>query len=220
MSNNKFIPKKRKFENVSEEKTLNYNTKYRNGIEKHVFVVDQVHQVEYVFHGHHERFLNHIQELKPAAIVGCMYMFSESSILDHLAEMKLPLHVLVDASSKNWASAKLVKSSADAKPAKMNKKRYGAIKIRKAYDALTPYTTKCTAIQTLGVTKSKALMHHKFLVFLNKDGEPFALWNGSINFTHNSILNLENSTFTQDVTIANLFYNEWKQLCVHAKNLH
>lgn len=68
--------------------------------------------------------------------------------------------------------------------------------------------------------KSKPLMHHKFLIFLNKDLEPYAVWTGSYNFTNNANNSLDNVIYTTDKEIVNAYIEEFEQFLFLSEKLN
>lgn len=64
--------------------------------------------------------------------------------------------------------------------------------------------------------KSKALMHNKFLVFLDASGRPYAVWTGSFNFSGNASRSLENAVYIDDAAIAQAYHQAWSSVCSYA----
>ena len=67
--------------------------------------------------------------------------------------------------------------------------------------------------------RSNARMHHKFVLFANKEKpddvnfQPFnLLWTGSYNFTGNATKSLENGLFIQSPEIIKAYQIEWRQI--------
>lgn len=76
-------------------------------------------------------------------------------------------------------------------------------------------------IRTMGEGRGrfKSLMHHKFLIGLDKDRTPIWVMNGSFNVTESAITNLENIMIFDDPEIANTFFEEFKRLHRISKTL-
>ena len=67
-------------------------------------------------------------------------------------------------------------------------------------------------------------LHHKFLVFGNYNTEtesinPYGVWTGSLNLTHNSEQSLENGMFILDSKLANAFSKEFTQIYAMSEGL-
>lgn len=69
-------------------------------------------------------------------------------------------------------------------------------------------------INTLGAGRGRArsLMHHKFLVGLNKDKECIWVSNGSFNMTSSATKNIENCMIFDDPAVASVFKDEFLRL--------
>ena len=72
------------------------------------------------------------------------------------------------------------------------------------------------AIRVVGEGRGwhKSLMHHKFLIGLDKDGKAVWVSNGSFNMTESATTNLENLMIMEDPDVASTFLEEFKR--VHA----
>ena len=57
-----------------------------------------------------------------------------------------------------------------------------------------------------------ALMHHKFLVRLDKEGKPTAVWTGSFNLTAGAEGNIENGMEIHDPKVAQAFLEEFSRV--------
>lgn len=69
-------------------------------------------------------------------------------------------------------------------------------------------------IRCFGFAKAshKPLMHHKFLIFLDKDLQPYGVWTGSYNFTNNANNSLDNGLFISDSKIIEGYIEEFEQI--------
>ena len=63
----------------------------------------------------------------------------------------------------------------------------------------------------------RSRLHHKFLVLLDADDDPYAVWTSSSNFAENSSRCLENAVFIEDATIARAYAAEFTQLLIAAR---
>ena len=81
-----------------------------------------------------------------------------------------------------------------------------------------------------GVNTDKKLawsrLHHKFLLFGRYDNQaetiqqPYAVWTGSLNFTHNSNNSLENGVYMTDPVIVNSYTREFTQILALSEPLN
>lgn len=67
-------------------------------------------------------------------------------------------------------------------------------------------------ILRLPSAKSRAIMHNKFLVFLDARGKSYAVWTGSFNFSGNASRSLENAVYISDPVIANSYHEAWESM--------
>lgn len=76
-------------------------------------------------------------------------------------------------------------------------------------------------IRTMGEGRGrfKSLMHHKFLIGLDRQRVPLWVMNGSFNVTESAVTNLENVMIFDDPEIAATFFGEFKRLHKIAKPL-
>jgi len=62
-------------------------------------------------------------------------------------------------------------------------------------------------------------MHHKFLVFADKSGVPYAVWTGSFNITLNGTHSLENAVYIESQEVARAYIKEWAHVLIMSDNL-
>lgn len=70
-------------------------------------------------------------------------------------------------------------------------------------------------------------MHNKFLLFCKikrnddcyNDLEPYGVWTGSLNLTHNSVNSLENGLYITDERIVKAYTNEWGNIMAISEQL-
>lgn len=135
-----------------------------------------------------------------ACIVGCVAWITNTTILSQLSKKRV--NIIIDAS-------------------------YNYIK---EYDSLIPITglsavpPAISAISCLGITPDRKsqvtpFMHHKFLVFMDSQLKPYAVWTGSFNLTNNASRSLENATLLCGEGVAKEYYDEWAKLIKFAKPL-
>jgi hypothetical protein len=69
-------------------------------------------------------------------------------------------------------------------------------------------------IRCFGFAKAshKPLMHHKFLIFMDKNLQPYGVWTGSYNFTNNANNSLDNGLFISDSKIIEGYSEEFEQI--------
>jgi phosphatidylserine/phosphatidylglycerophosphate/cardiolipin synthase-like enzyme len=98
--------------------------------------------------------------------------------------------------------------------AESNKRKYR--KLSCFNDAVSPIQT----INSGGSSKwQRALMHHKFLVYLDVNQDAIAVSTGSANLTASSVRHLENCMFIEDRAVARIFLNEFLRLYAISKPL-
>lgn len=119
-------------------------------------------------------------------IVGCVAWLTSQTVLSQLARKKVSL--IIDASCYP----------------------------NKSYDSLTSFSSY-PPIASIGSTAEQKgeivpLMHHKFLVFIDKNLRPYSVWTGSFNMTNNASRSLENATLICGDGIAQEYYDEWARL--------
>lgn len=84
-------------------------------------------------------------------------------------------------------------------------------------------------VRALGGSNGNALMHSKYLVFLDRGEElapggygvhrwsPIATWTGSFNFTKNASCNQENAQFIVDVALAKGYFYDFANSFIHSR---
>jgi len=70
------------------------------------------------------------------------------------------------------------------------------------------YAIRCCGMVSL-IYKFKPLMHHKFLIMLNKKFKPIGVWTGSYNFTNNGNNSFENAIYITDKKIIGHYIDEF-----------
>jgi len=133
------------------------------------------------------------------AVVGCVAWLTNPNILTSLATV--PVSIVVQNQSFLAPNIKCTRHD-----------------VRRAYAQFTPYDTY-DAVRLHGTRAKgiKPLMHHKFLVFLNPDKEPIAVWTGSFNLTTNSTRSCENAVLLNDPVIVLEYYKEWQRVYAESK---
>ena len=63
-------------------------------------------------------------------------------------------------------------------------------------------------------------MHHKFLIFLDKNMNLQGVWTGSYNFTNNANNSLDNGLFITDENITKGYVEEFEQLLFMSEKLN
>lgn len=129
-------------------------------------------------------------------VMGCSAWFTNSLIIDCMANQLKGCCVIV-------TKDKLLR-------AKTTKAKYRKLPIYK----------DC-AIRVIGSGSgyNKSLMHHKFLIGLNKDGEPLWVSNGSFNMTQSATRHLENCMIVKDPDVAQIYLDEFLSLYKISKAL-
>lgn len=82
------------------------------------------------------------------------------------------------------------------------------------YKKLKKLTTADSPINVIGCGSgyNKSLLHHKFLVGMNKKKEAIWVSNGSFNLTKSAVRHLENCMIIEDKDVATLFKKEFLRL--------
>lgn len=82
------------------------------------------------------------------------------------------------------------------------------------YRKLPKLPLATSAVNTIGAGRgyTKSLMHHKFLVGLDKDKKPFWVSTGSFNLTKSAVNHIENLLIIEDRSVASLFKDEFMRL--------
>ena len=77
-------------------------------------------------------------------------------------------------------------------------------------------------VRCFGFAKSyhKPLMHHKFLIFLDKNLKPYGVWTGSYNLTNNANKSLDNGLFITDEKVINGYIEEFEQILFLSEKLN
>jgi phosphatidylserine/phosphatidylglycerophosphate/cardiolipin synthase-like enzyme len=70
-----------------------------------------------------------------------------------------------------------------------------------------------------GRGRSASVMHHKFLVGMNRDQKPIWVSTGSFNLTESACTNIENLMIIENKEVATVFLNEFQRLYPIAKKL-
>lgn len=166
-------------------------------------------------------FIQCLHRLQPNAICGAMYHLSSKTILQALKDSKIPCHFIIQKQTNVWTRNNNLNRR--KKNSKTSWKTIKADQVREYYDSLIPITQYgSSAVTCLGSCEkdNQSLLHHKFVIFMrycpgnneNSQLEPFAVWNGSFNFSSNAEKSLENAMILEDECISQEFYKEWIQL--------
>jgi phosphatidylserine/phosphatidylglycerophosphate/cardiolipin synthase-like enzyme len=157
-----------------------------------------------------ESFLAALEELQPAALVGCQFFFSDSAVIEYLKRKRIPVSIIVQK-QKLWKCRSY-----------NPRKRYqaqNAMQLRTGYDALTPLPGESAAVRCYGPmysTRSKRptpILHHKVFIFLDALNQPFALFTGSYNFSNWACKNEENALLIKSPTSTlRAYVAEWQRL--------
>lgn len=91
-------------------------------------------------------------------------------------------------------------------------------KHREQYMSLTPMPGSKTAVHYVR-GGGRALMHHKFMVYLDEDKRPVSVTTGSWNWTKQSMKNLEHIMSVDDAEMAARFMQEHLDVLTVAKSL-
>lgn len=161
---------------------------------------------------------------KSEVVVGCVAWLTHRSILNALAKKK-GVSVVVQKEDFLRPDSDVVRGSDWARI------------LRTSYESLRSVHSKniwhefsnglylhgdidIDPVRCMGFRPDRSLpaqprMHHKFLVFCSQGGwgyDPYAVWTGSFNLTHNGTNSLENAVYLNDVGIASAYLREWAQV--------
>lgn len=84
---------------------------------------------------------------------------------------------------------------------------------------------RCVGNHNSSKTPSSPRAHHKFIVLCKvtsskRQYEPYAVWTGSYNFSHNATRSLENAVLIHDRKIARAYFAEWAQIAAMSEPLN
>ena len=132
--------------------------------------------------------IRYVNKEETAYVVGCIAWLSNKDILTAMAKKKgVTIICTKDKMTKRGSN-------------------------QKAYKNLNPAMAG-GAIRVVGEGRGwhKSLMHHKFLIGLDKEGKALWVSNGSFNMTEHATTNLENLMIMEDPDVANTFLDEFKR---------
>lgn len=86
------------------------------------------------------------------------------------------------------------------------------------FDEKSPMISKTGSILTYGVVNIRPKLHHKFLVFFDKNMEPLGVWTGSYNFSDNSNYSLENAVYIKDIHVIKQYIKEFATIYSYAES--
>ena len=190
------ITKKRKIntlgtiKNQKESKNLNKRIEDEKRKQQKVFTRGRK-KISVLFDGAgiKRAIIRYINKEETSYVVGCIAWLSNKDILKAMAKKKgVTIICTKDKLTKRGSNQKAYKNLAPAMPG-------GAIRV-------------------VGEGKGwhKSLMHHKFLVGLDKTGKALWVSNGSFNMTEHATTNLENLMIMEDPDVANTFLEEFKRV--------
>lgn len=87
------------------------------------------------------------------------------------------------------------------------------------YRSLPVYQDSAIRVIGCGSGWNKSLMHHKFLVGMDKEGEPLWVSTGSFNMTKSATNHLENCMVINDPAVAQVYLDEFVNLYKISKAL-
>jgi len=88
------------------------------------------------------------------------------------------------------------------------KKKKTFKKLSNAMLSSDQYAIRCCGVVSI-LYNSKPLMHHKFIIMLNKKFKPIGVWTGSYNFTNNGNYSFENAIYIRDKDIIKKYIDEF-----------
>jgi hypothetical protein len=184
-----------------------------------------------------DRLIQHIREAD--MIVGCVAWFSNENILNALSGVKHGVAIVVQ--KEDFLRPDL---GADSNWKRKLRSLYGALKaVGQAscywqglignlslggWPEIDP--VRCVGSYNRERRPAFPRMHNKFLVFCKPEFQPeggaasfrpnpYAVWTGSFNLTHNAALSLENALFITDSRIVEAYYREWEQIQAISEDL-
>ncbi len=186
--------------------------------------------VEVVFEDHPARLIERIASAE--VVVGCVAWLTHPAILAALA--KKPAALVVQKEDFLRPDGATTKEQTRAAYARIN-----GLERRQCRPLLASMCTsrdptldgvRCVGMRPTRNAESWVKMHHKFLVFgrfveedRDPDGEvfvePYAVWTGSFNFTHNATRSFENAVYIADEKIAQAYFYEFQQVAALSEPL-
>ena len=156
---------------------------------------------------------------RPHSKDGVRVFFRPEHILGHLKRKIMGAHYVVGCVA--WCSnPDLLDAMRRSKGVSLviNYDRTLIRKHREQYTALTPMPGAKTALYYVR-GGGRALMHHKFMVYLDEDRRPISVTTGSWNWTNQSMKNLEHIVSIDDPETAARFMQEHLDVLRVAKSL-
>lgn len=155
----------------------------------------------------------HVQ--RAPMIVGCIAWLTHPDVLSALSDKKVSIIVQKEKYLQG-GGRKYMKKWASGLKDKYDKLRgWTANEWNTLVSPFEPVKRRVASVRGIGWNRKSGalntpLMHHKFLVFCDKDGKPYGVWTGSFNLTKNSTKSRENASYFQSTSLAKFYYEEWK----------
>lgn len=159
-------------------------------------------------------------------VVGCICWFTSSKIINALKE-KEGVSLIMDKVNASRLKGPLLTSINEIPPVNVEVRTLGMGYAFCEPEILEGIVTE--PLRVVGVSEEyqgnykRALFHHKFMVFCDKDEDgrlkPKSLITGSYNFTENGTRCRENIVFINDVETAGVYYGEWQKCCLLSESI-
>lgn len=186
---------------------------------------------------------------KAQVVVGCVAWLTSERVLEYLARVSGFVAIVVQkedflrpdlASLNHRLDWKIRLRSLYESLSRGPERQFWPGLIGKLSVCSDPRIEAVRCVGNYNIDKSPAFprMHHKFFVFcrfIDKshpcvigpydvgshsfDLEPYAVWTGSYNPTHNARFSLENAVLINDETVAAAYYREWEQIAAISEPL-
>ena len=189
---------------------------------------EKVEAVSVFFCDFRESFFNILKSLsrggeRRLTVVGCVAWLSDPQVIDELAKYCENVFLIVnDEDFSSWGNGK-THLLYDRLPWC---KRSLCKLFSHLSDSYIPMKGEGTfaPVRTIEKTYDSHLMHNKYVIFMLRSEQTGLLqcesvWMGSVNFTKNSLNNLESSVYMEDGRVAKAFFNDFTNLFLLSRPL-
>jgi len=162
------------------------------------------------------------KERKKASVCGNIGIWFESNaILNALVKRILKSDTCFVMGCAAWlTNTRIIGALSTLKGVSVICTRDKVVKAMKPKYRLLPKHDDIPTVLVLGTAGRKAsLMHHKFLVGMDKDQKPIWVSTGSFNLTQSATTNLENLMIIESPEVAEVYLKEFQRLYPLARTL-
>jgi hypothetical protein len=166
-----------------------------------------------------DKLVDYIKEAD--AVVGCIAWLASDKIITALQQVKHGVNIVVQKES--WIKPHAPK---DEKLTPYEKYQlmqpYCPVDMKDVSDEIKKSAVRCCGVHGSWKGENIPRMHNKFLVFGEiREGlfEPYAVWTGSTNMSHNSENSLENAIYIKNSDVARAYEKEWREILAISEGL-